>query len=103
MCNMCRQKRCKNCFAFASSKEILMDKCNEDIKKYIANFLTDFFKISDITADFFNLSITKETVKEKNNYFLSEKEKKKHVDFLKNYKDHIAIYMVKAKKQKFFR
>ena len=97
-CNMCRQERCKNCFAFDSSKEILMDKCDEYTQKYIANFLTDFLKISDVTANFFNLSITKEIVKEKNNYFLSKKEKKKCADFLKNYKDEKLICMVKGRK-----
>lgn len=67
-CNMCPERRCKNCVVFKTSKKILLENCNQLAKEYVANFLTDIFKVSDITYDFLNLSIS-ETVKEKNNIF----------------------------------
>ena len=99
-CNMCRERSCKNCVAFKTSKKILLENCNQHTKEYVANFLTDIFKVSDITYDFFNLSIS-ETVKEKNYFFLSEKEIKKHANYLKIYNK--VNYMVKGRKRTFFR
>ena len=97
-CQSCRLWKCKNCTSFQTSKEILMNNCNNYSREYVANFLTDYFKISDITAEFFNLSISSETVKEKNNIFLSKKELKKHIDFVQNFdsKDKVE-YVVKRK------
>ena len=69
----CRLSRCKNCTDFHRSKEILTNNCDDYSKEYVANFLTDYFKISDVTADFLNLSISSSTVKEKKIFFLSEK------------------------------
>ena len=62
-CNMCRCCRCRNCAAFKNLKKILMEKCNKQTQEYFANFLNDFFKISDVTANFFNLQIIDEAVK----------------------------------------
>ena len=53
----------------------------QQTQEYLANFLNDFFRISDITTIFFNLQIIDESVKEKNPIFLDEKELKKHSNF----------------------
>ena len=42
-CNLCRDLRCKNCFKFNTSKEVLFEKCDKDTQEDLANFLVDFF------------------------------------------------------------
>ena len=79
-----------------------MNNCDNYSKKYVANFLTDYFKISDVTADFLNLPISSGTVKEKNNIFLSEKEFKKNIDYVQKF-DNKVNYIVKGRKRRFFR
>ena len=106
ICNMCRSSRCSKCAAFKNAKKILMEKCNKQTQEYLANFLNDFFRISDITANFFNLQIMDESIKEKNSIFLDEKELKKHSNFLKNYvnnnNNNKVNYIFKGRKRKFF-
>ena len=82
-----------------------MEKCNKQTQEYLAdlNILNDFFRISDITANFFNLQIMDESVKEKNSIFLNEKELKKHSNFLKSYNNNKVNYIFKGRKPKFFR
>ena len=65
-CNTCRSSRYSKCAAFKNAKKILMEKCNKQTQEYLANFLNDFFRISGIRANFFNLQIMEESVKEKN-------------------------------------
>ena len=73
ICNMCCSSRCCKCAAFKNTKKILMEKCNKQTQEYLANFLNDFFRISDITANFFNLQIMDKSVKEKNSIFWMKK------------------------------
>ena len=80
-CNMCCSSRYNKCAAFKNAKKILVEKSNKQTQEYLANFLNDFFRISDITTIFFNLQIIDESVKEKNPIFLDEKELKKHSNF----------------------
>ena len=103
-CNMCRSCRCNKCAAFKNVKKILMEKCNKQTQEYLAdlNILNDFFRISDITANFFNLQIMDDSVKEKNSIFLDEKELKKHSNFLKSYNNNKVNYIFKGRKRKFF-
>ena len=104
MCNMCRRWRCKNCFTFKSSKEFLMKNCDQHAKDYLANFLTDFFKISETTVGFFNLPAVNDAVKEKNNIFLGKKELNKRSDFVNNFVNNNKVnYMVRGRKRTFFR
>ena len=100
-CNMCCSSRCKNCFMFKTSKEFLTKNSDKHAQEYVANFLNDFLKISETTADFINLPMINEAVKEENNIFLGEKELKKHSDFVKNYNNKVN-YMVKGRKWTFF-
>ena len=78
-CNLCQDRRCKNCFKFNTSKEVLFEKCDKDTQEYLVNFLVDFFKIFDVTADFFNLSIKTRDVKNKNTFFYPKKKNKNYV------------------------
>lgn len=93
-CSACRLGKCKNCEMYKRTKEILMRNCCDEAWEYIANFLTDFFKISDSTTEFFNLPLINKIVKEKNNIFLTEKELTKHIEYVKRYNkfDHKKIY-----------
>ena len=101
-CNTCHSSRYSKCAAFKNAKKILMEKCNKQTQEYLANFLNDFFRISDITANFFNLQIMDDSVKEKNSIFLDEKELKKHSNFLKSYNNNKVNYIFKGRKRKFF-
>ena len=93
-----------------------MEKCNKQTQEYLVNSLNAFFRISNITANFFNLQIIDEAVKEKNSIFLDEKELKKHLNFVKSYNNNNnnnndnnnnnnkkVNYMFKGRKWKFFR
>ena len=102
-CVYCPKFSVKNCFMFKSSKEFLMKNSKQYAQEYLGNFLTDFLKISKTTVVFFNLPAVNDTVKEKNNIFLGEKELKKHSDFVKNYVNNKVNYMVKGRKRTFFR
>lgn len=98
----CRLSRCKNCTDFHRSKEILTNNCDDYSKEYVANFLTDYFKISDVTADFLNLSISSSTVKEKKYFFKRKRNCKKNTDYVQKF-DNEVNYIVKGRKHRFFR
>ena len=102
-CQSCNLWKCKNCISFQRSKDILLNNCNDYSRDYVANFLVDYFAISDITSEFFNLTISSNTVKEKNSYVLSKKELKKHIDFVQNFDIKYKVdYSIKRKKTCFF-
>ena len=46
-CNLCRQVRCRTCFAFNISRQTLLDASNEETKYYLNCFIIDFLNLSD--------------------------------------------------------
>ena len=72
-CMSCRLWRCKNCQMFKNSKWLLFEKFTIKQWNYIANFLHDFFQISDYSFDFFShLKPIDSKVKENNEVFLCQ-------------------------------
>ena len=62
MCLNCRTKRCKNCQIFNQQMDALMQAANEQTRKYIYNFMSDFFSLSNESLIFFyNVKKTNET------------------------------------------
>ena len=45
-CVHCRKIKCNNCFKFNISKDILLDKADEQINDYLINFICDFLNLS---------------------------------------------------------
>ena len=98
-CNSCRLWKCKNCFLYKKTKEILMEYCLNEAWENIANFLTDFFKISDTSIDFFNLPPITGNVREKNHVFVSERKLRKHLASIKYYDNNDRMnYIFKGRK-----
>ena len=64
-CSMCIRERCKNCFSFNKSKDILINCRDKQISDFVQNLLLDYFNMSDLLKYFFKIDITNE-VKEKN-------------------------------------
>ena len=46
-CNLCRQARCRACYSFNISRQILLDGSNEETKNYLNCFIVDFLNLSD--------------------------------------------------------
>lgn len=63
--------------------------------------MIDYFKLSDFTVDIFNFPMINKEVKKKEQYFLSEKELRKHIEFNNEYeynnKDKVYCF-VKGRK-----
>ena len=57
-CTWCRNERCKNCYKFANLLNILLENGSEASRQYTANFVDDFFSVSDILAKIFNFEVT---------------------------------------------
>ena len=64
-CGMCIRERCKNCYNFNRSKDILINCEDKQISDYVQKFLFDYFRASDLSNYFFKMNITNE-VEEKN-------------------------------------
>ena len=64
-CNMCRSTRCRNCFEFNKSKDILLNSSNTQVSWYVLNFLADYFSVNEVTKKFLNIDLNAE-VQEKN-------------------------------------
>lgn len=66
---------------------------------YVVKFLTDLFKISDYSFDFFiDLKPIKEEIKENNDIFLTEIDAKKHFIKNNNYSNEKVLYIFKNRK-----
>ena len=74
-CGMCIRWRCKNCYNFNRSKDILINCKDKQISDYVQNFLLDYFRASYLSNYFFKMNITNE-VKEKNPINIIENENK---------------------------
>ena len=74
-CGMCIRERCKNCYNFNRSKDILINCKDKQISDYVQNFLLDYFRASYLSNYFFKMNITNE-VKEKNPINIIENENK---------------------------
>ena len=62
MCSKCRSDRCKNCQMFNQQMYALIQAANEQTRKFIYNFVSDFFSISKESLKFFyNVEKTNET------------------------------------------
>lgn len=82
-CSICRAARCKKCVRYNTSKQILFDNAKMETWEYMANFLSDLFKIWDYSYLFYrDLNLIDEEVKKKSTVFASEKDTTDH--FLKN-------------------
>ena len=64
-CGMHIRERCKNCYNFNRSKDILINCEDKQISDYVQKFLFDYFRASDLSNYFFKMNITNE-VEEKN-------------------------------------
>ena len=62
---MCIRERCKNCFSFNKSKDILINCRDKHISDFVQNLFLDYFNMSDLSNYCFKIDITNE-VKEKN-------------------------------------
>ena len=61
-CSQCRDVRCSNCILLKSSISLLMKLAEDDGRDYLQNFITDCFKLSDISLKhFFNIEKSNET------------------------------------------
>ena len=75
-CNQCREQRYSNCCSFKCSIEIILTQNGDkDAKDYLSNFVNDFLNLSEITASFFSIEISKKTV-----------EKKEQINYVKCYR-----------------
>ena len=65
-CNQCREQRYSNCCSFKCSIEIILTQNGDkDAKDYLSNFVNDFLNLSELTASFFSIEISKKTVEKK--------------------------------------
>ena len=46
-CSQCRQSRCRGCYEFNNSREILLENLDDNGKEYLNKFIVDFLNISD--------------------------------------------------------
>ena len=70
-CFVCKRRGCKNCERFRKSKWTLLKKCNARQWDYVINFSNDFFKVSDLSIEFFwDLKPLNEEVKYKNRFLV---------------------------------
>lgn len=75
-CNQCREQRYSNCCSFKCSIEIILTQNGDkDAKDYLSNFVNDFLNLSELTASFFSIEISKKTV-----------EKKEQINYVKCYR-----------------
>ena len=52
-CNKCRTKKCYNCQIFNQQLDALMKGASQKSRKYIYNFVRDFFSLSNESLKFF--------------------------------------------------
>ena len=52
-CTLCRNAKCKNCFKFNITKNVLLKHSSEEAKIYIEDFICDFFNISNESFQYF--------------------------------------------------
>ena len=64
-CGYCGKIKCKNCFHFNKSKDILINCDDDQISNHVKKFLSDYFNASDLRTYFLKMNITDE-VKGKN-------------------------------------
>ena len=96
ICSSCKKLKCRNCEKYKRSKEILFKNCSNIQLDYVVKFLTDLFKISDYSFDFFiDLKPIKEQIKENSDIFLTAK---KHFIKNNNYSNEKVLYIIKNRK-----
>lgn len=81
-CSSCLLWRCKTCTAFNKSKDILLNSVDGICACYVSNFLVDYFSVSDLSNDMFNMNIGDE-VRGKNALYIYERSNKKNVILMK--------------------
>ena len=52
-CTLCRNAKCKNCFKFNITKNVLLKNSSEEAKIYIEDFICDFCNISNESFQYF--------------------------------------------------
>ena len=52
-CTLCRNAKCKNCFSFNITKNVLLKNSSKEGKIYIENFICDFFNMSNESFQYF--------------------------------------------------
>ena len=88
--------RCQNCTAFNKSKDILLNSGDRLCAQYVGNFLIDYFSVSDLSNEFFNINIS-EKVREKDILFINNDSNKNNIDFNKK-NDKKVQYQLNGKK-----
>lgn len=101
-CNLCKKAWCRYRQAFEQSKETLLNGGDEICKNYVANFIVDYFGMSETTAEFFNLKIS-DTVREKDNFIVLHRSKTGLKDYNVAKNKDKTEYWVKERKHCFFR
>ena len=87
---------CKNCTAFNKSKDILINSGSRRCAQYVSNFLINYFSVSDLSNEFFNMNIN-EKVREKDILFINDDSNIDNIDYnLKN--DKKVQYQLNGKK-----
>ena len=98
-CISCFSK-CKNCFEFNKSKDILINCGDQQISNYVKNFLIDYFNASDITNIFLKINFTNE-VKNKDPINIVKVYKENKLEpIVKKEKTNKIIYHCKSKKHR---
>ena len=46
-CTICRNAECKSCFKFNICKSVLLKSSSEETERYLENFISDFFNLSN--------------------------------------------------------
>ena len=95
-CRSCLLWRCKNCTAFNKSKNILINSGSRGCAQYVINFLIDYFFVSDLSNEFFNMNISAK-VREKYILFINDDSNKNNIDCNKK-NDKKVQYQLNGKK-----
>ena len=82
-CRFCLLWWCKNCTAFNKSKDILLNSGDRLCTQYVGNFLIDYFSVSDLSNEFFNMNIS-EKAREKDILFINDDSNKNNIDYKEN-------------------
>ena len=71
-CTLCRNAKCKNCFSFNITKNVLLKNSSKEAKIYIENFICDFFNISNESFQYF---FPETRIEKKNKVYYTQKVK----------------------------
>lgn len=97
-CSFCISSRSRICVEFSKTKDTLINSNNAYVSIFITDFLIDYFRISDISKEFFKLEID-ERLHEKNPLILNNEKNKSTINYKKEKESKKIVFQFKGKKR----